>query len=136
VQARRAIESGEGWQSVLKRWPADPASWELQWDLARPLLLEQQWAAAAAVLGALPAEGLPEPQAARQQFWLAFAEQRQGQSALARRRWQEPAAALPLGVLRLARQGEAGPGGTQPPARNRGTNRAIEPLSWQPLPKW
>jgi len=63
---------------------------------------------------ALAAEGLPEPQAARQQFWLAFAEQRRVQSALLAP-LADLLAALPLGVLRLARQVRAGPGGTQPP---------------------
>jgi len=133
VQARRAIESGEGWQSVLKRWPADPASWELQWDLARPLLLEQQWAAAAAVLGALPAEGLPEPQAARQQFWLAFAEQRQGQSALARRRWQDLLLRSPWGYYGWRAKVRLGQGERSLLLATVEPTAPLEPLSWQPL---
>lgn len=133
VQARRAIESREGWQSVLKRWPADPASWELQWDLARPLLLEQEWAAAATVLGALPAEGLPEPQAARQQFWLAFAEQRQGQNELARRRWQDLLLRSPWGYYGWRAKVRLGQGDSSLHLATEEPPTPLEPLSWQPL---
>ena len=34
VQARLALDGQRPWQGVLKRWPRDPASWELQWQLA------------------------------------------------------------------------------------------------------
>ena len=40
--------------SVFSRWPDHPASWQLQWDLARADLLAGRWADAEAWLEALP----------------------------------------------------------------------------------
>jgi len=80
-------------------------------DPGRPLLLEQQWAAAAAVLGALPAEGAAGPSAARQQFWLRCPERARVQSALARRPHAGHCCCAPrLGVLRLAAKVRLGQG--------------------------
>lgn len=89
VAARRAATSGRGWQQVLGRWPADPASWELQWDLAREALLKRRWAAATVLLSALESQQLPSPLAARQLFWLGYAQQELGEQEAARRSWSQ-----------------------------------------------
>jgi soluble lytic murein transglycosylase len=41
VQAHRALAdpSGRLALEVMNRWPDDPASWDLQWELARKQLL-------------------------------------------------------------------------------------------------
>ena len=46
---------------MLARWPDDPASWQLQWDLARQTLLDGAWADARGWLTALPEGTMPEP---------------------------------------------------------------------------
>ena len=98
VAARRAAAAdGSGWQQVLRRWPTDPASWELQWELAREALLERRWAAAAALLMALEPQQLPSPLAARQLFWLGYAQQELGESEAARRSWSQLLARNPWG---------------------------------------
>ncbi len=89
VAARRAATSGRGWQQVLGRWPTDPASWELQWELAREALLKRRWAAAAVLLSALQPQQLPSPLAARQLFWLGYAQQELGEQEAARRSWSQ-----------------------------------------------
>ncbi|MCT0211712.1 lytic transglycosylase domain-containing protein, partial [Synechococcus sp. CS-1333] len=89
VAARRAATSGRGWQQVLGRWPTDPASWELQWELAREALLKRRWAAAAVLLSALEPQQLPSPLAARQLFWLGYAQQELGEQEAARRSWSQ-----------------------------------------------
>jgi soluble lytic murein transglycosylase len=80
---------GQSARAVLRRWPDDPASWELQWELARRQLLAGQWAGAASLLSAIPPERLPAPLAARSRFWLGMVEQYQGNRAAARARWQQ-----------------------------------------------
>ena len=65
VQARLTLEGQRPWRGVLKRWPRDPASWELQWQLARQALLQQRWAEAALILKALAPDQLAAPLAAR-----------------------------------------------------------------------
>ena len=89
VQARRALETpGSGpVLAVLKRWPRDPASWELQWQRARRALLERQWATAEVLLSAPIDRALPVGLAGRQRFWLGFSQWQQGQRAEARRTW-------------------------------------------------
>ena len=46
--ARVRLADGRGGAEVLARWPDDPASWQLQWDLARQTLLDGAWADAEA----------------------------------------------------------------------------------------
>ena len=41
--SRVRLAGGEGGMMVLERWPDHPASWQLQWDLAREALLKDQW---------------------------------------------------------------------------------------------
>ena len=58
VQARLALEGQVPWRGVLQRWPNEPSSWDLQWELARKALLQRQWRQAAAVLASLERMGL------------------------------------------------------------------------------
>jgi soluble lytic murein transglycosylase len=74
--------------SVLKRWPTNPAAWQLQWDLAREALLKDQWTKAEALLEAIPSSSLPEPLAARQQFWLGLTLSKQDQTTKAQQVWE------------------------------------------------
>ena len=74
--------------SVLKRWPTNPAAWQLQWDLAREALLKDQWSTAEALLEAIPSSSLPEPLAARQQFWLGLTLSKQDQTTEADQIWK------------------------------------------------
>ena len=78
----------ENAMSVLKRWPTHPAAWQLQWDLAREALLKDQWNTAEALLKAIPSSNLPEPLAARQQFWLGLALSKQDQTTQAQQVWE------------------------------------------------
>ena len=90
VQARYAIATGNTGAAlaVLQRWPADPASWELQWRLARKALLAAQWAQARALLTSAASAHLPPALAARQQFWLGFSLVQLGQSSQGLERWR------------------------------------------------
>ncbi len=74
--------------SVFEQWPQHPASWQLQWDLARADLLASRWDQAEAWLMALDPATLPEPLAARQRFWLGFSQAKQGRHDDAQRQWQ------------------------------------------------
>lgn len=89
VQARRALDtrSTGAVLTVLKRWPADPASWELQWQRARRALLERQWTTAEVLLSAPVNRELPVGLVGRQTFWLGFSQWQQGQKVKARRTW-------------------------------------------------
>ena len=75
--------------AVLKRWATNPAAWQLQWDLAREALLKDQWTTAEALLNAIPNSDLPEPLAARQQFWLGLALAKQDQTTQAQNVWEK-----------------------------------------------
>ena len=97
VQARLALEGQRPWRGVLKRWPRDPASWELQWQLARQALLQQRWAEAALILQALAPDQLAAPLAARQLFWLGYCQWRLGEGARAQRLWRQVLAIAPGG---------------------------------------
>ena len=70
--ARIRLNDDRNGLDVLKRWPDHPAIWQLQWDLARDALLEGQWERALSVLNTIPGNKLPDPLAARQQFWIGF----------------------------------------------------------------
>ena len=94
VQARLALEAGERGNPapalrVLQRWPGDPASWDLQWELARRALLQGRWSAAAELLAPPRSRLLPSALAARQRFWLGYSQWHLGDRAAARRNWQE-----------------------------------------------
>ncbi len=95
VQARLVLDAGGDWRRVLQRWPGDPASWDLQWDLARSALLKGQTGEALALLQALPPDSLPPPLAVRQLFWLGMVQQQLGKQAAARSSWQAVLRRLP-----------------------------------------
>ena len=88
--------------SVFSRWPDHPASWQLQWDLARADLLAGRWADAEAWLEALPHDKLPEPLAARQRFWHGFSAAKQGRPQDAENQWRALLTQHPR-LLQLAR---------------------------------
>lgn len=89
VQARLALEKRIPWQGVLQRWPTAPASWELQWQLAREALLKRQWPETDTVLRSLDSRLLPGPLAARQLFWRGYSSQQQKRPDEAKRFWQQ-----------------------------------------------
>ncbi|WP_216902125.1 lytic transglycosylase domain-containing protein, partial [Synechococcus sp. CCY 9618] len=141
VQARRILDAepqGPGPHAgtdaaalgLLGRSPQDPASRELQWDLARERLLAGQWRAALTLLEAIPTDRLPPPLAARQSFWVGFAQAQLGQDAAARGTWEALLRRHPGGYygwrasVRLG-QGDLdlGAGPRQPP----------DSAAWQPL---
>ena len=93
--ANGSLQSGNSQAALalLQRWPNDPASWELQWQLARKALLMGQWDTAARLLAGprrgRQAEGLPPALAARQQFWLGYARVKQGKLAQGQALWRQ-----------------------------------------------
>ncbi len=86
--ARVRLAGGEGGSAVLRRWPDEPASWQLQWDLAREALLKGRWAQAEIWLDAIPQEHLPDPLSARQQFWRGFSALKLGNDNAAKQIWE------------------------------------------------
>ena len=90
VQARLALtESGvSSTLAVLRRWPQDPASWDLQWEAARRALLAGDWEGVVTILQTLPAEQLPPALAARHRFWLGYAQRELGQEEEAILTWK------------------------------------------------
>lgn len=91
VQARLALadNSGSAALGVLQRWPQDPASWDLQWEVARRGLLSGNWEGVITTLNAIPAEQLPPALAARHRFWLGYAQQQRGQDEEATLTWKQ-----------------------------------------------
>ncbi len=137
VQARLALDRQRPWRGVLQRWPRDPASWELQWQLARQALLQQRWAEATAILHALPAHQLAAPLAARQLFWLGYAHGRLGDGAAAQRLWRQVLAIAPGGYYSWRASLHLGEPETKTePELLRAPGGPAEPLArppWQPL---
>ena len=134
VQARLAQEGQVPWQRVLQRWPQEPSSWDLQWELARKALLQRQWGAASTLLASLNSQLLPTPLAARQLFWQGYSANRLGQQEQAKRLWRRLLAISPGGYyawrarLRLGEAVAADPRrATASPAPS------TPPASWQPL---
>lgn len=134
VQARRALVVGQTSSAVavLQRWPRDPASWELQWRLARERLLREDWRGAAVLLGtsALDPAVLPAPLDARRRFWLALSQWQQGQRPEARAGWAALLARHPGGYYGWRASRRLGRGdidldpATAPP---------LTPSQWRPL---
>ena len=95
-QVRDAVEAAGGVDAagleaglqVLQRWPQDPASWELQWDLARLQLLDGGWRGALEVLEAIDPMVLPPPLAARQRFWIGYSQRQLGQHDASTTTWR------------------------------------------------
>ncbi|MEB3169444.1 MAG: transglycosylase SLT domain-containing protein [Synechococcaceae cyanobacterium] len=75
--------------ALLRRAPTDPASWDLQWELARSELLANRWSAAERLLRAIDPARLPPLLAARQRFWLGFSQLKRGQAGAAADSWRE-----------------------------------------------
>ena len=98
--ARARLRNGKGARAVLKRWPEDRDSWQLQWDEARKALLNARWERARDLLAALPAETLPPSLEARRRFWLGFSEAELGRDDAAQRHWHHLQRHHPPGYYR------------------------------------
>ena len=138
VSAHRVLNDpkASGGLEVLRRWPDDPASWDLQWELARRQLLAGQGAAAATLLETIPAERLPAPLAARSRFWLGMIQQQRGDRAAATATWQTLRRHSPGGYYgwRAAVQlGEADGAARSGPQAGAATGSAQPGDGWQPL---
>lgn len=91
VAARRALASGDpaAGLAVLRRWPAEPASWELQWNLAREALLQGRWQLAIQLLDEPHSRSSQPPSlTARRLFWLGYGHWRLGTRQTARQLWE------------------------------------------------
>ncbi|WP_369795528.1 tol-pal system YbgF family protein, partial [Synechococcus sp. GFB01] len=92
VAARRALRSvgSSATLAVLRRWPDDPASWELQWQRARLALLQGRWQEAISLLSE-PRSAAEQPPllASRRLFWLGFSHWQQGQRQRATALWRD-----------------------------------------------
>ena len=131
VQARLVLDGGGHWRSVLRRWPQDPASWDLQWELARTALLKGKAADALALLQALPPESLPPPLAVRQLFWQGMAQQQLGQQPAARRSWQAVLQRMPWSYYAWRSRVQLG---ERPELRLRASGPIALPAEpWRPL---
>ena len=95
---------------MLQRWPGHPASWQLQWDLAREALLTGQWDLARSWLTAIPAEQLPDPLRARQQFWLGMSMDKLGDRQASTEIWQTLTRQQPPGYYTWRAQARLGSG--------------------------
>ena len=128
--ARVRRNGGQGTLPVLKRWPNDRDSWQLQWDEARQALLDGRWQRARTVLTALPLGTLPGPLEARRRFWLGFSADRTGDASQARQHWQQLVQHHPPGYYRwraaVHLRGER-------PLKLRHNKPTRQPLSWSPL---
>lgn len=137
VQARLALARQRPWSGVLQRWPRDPASWDLQWALARDALLQRQWARASTILAALDNRILPLPLAARQLFWQGYSALQQGQTSTARALWGQLLQRSRNGyygwraAVRLGQATEIDPRHI-PPATS-GPNAPSRAWAWRPL---
>ena len=83
--------------AALQRWPGDPASWDLQWELTRRALLAEGWGQAERLLEAIPPDRQPPPLAARHRFWRGVVQQRRGRPADAAATWRTLRRHLPGG---------------------------------------
>ncbi len=132
VQARLALEGVIPWQPVLQRWPAEPSSWELQWQLARRALLQRQWQQAASVLSQINSAWLPAPLAARQLFWQGYAAQELNRPEQAERFWNRLLQVQPAGYYSWRALVRLGRDQTVPEAAPASAEPGPE-LPWQPL---
>ena len=121
--------------ALLRRWPDDPASWELQWELARLRLLADDWPGAETLLTAIPAERLPPPLAARQRFWLGAVQRQLGREEAATTTWRELRLHHPGGYYgwRAAVQLGEGDLALRLPSRRAADAASLRPYGWEPL---
>lgn len=153
VQASRARQRTDTAAAiaVVQRWPRDPASWELQWQLARRSALAGRWRDALVLLeagGAPLLERMPAALQARRSFWLGLSHQHLGQQAEARRHWQHLQQRWPGGyygwraAVRLGRDGTVASGSPSQPWESwspLASGDAIVDQLWrvgQPLEAW
>ena len=128
--ARVRLNGGDGAIAVLKRWPNDRDSWQLQWDGARAALLRQDWQRAAQLLSALPPGSLPGPLEGRRLFWLGLSQERSGNSAAARQHWTRLITSQPAGYYRWRAQMRVN--GEQPLSLLPQPT-SVSPPAWTPL---
>jgi soluble lytic murein transglycosylase len=145
VAARRALATRNpaAALAVLKRWPSDPSSWELQWQLAREALLQRQWQQAANLLGEPhSASHQPPLLSSRRLFWLGLSQWHLGQPEQARQHWQALLRLHPggyygwraserLGRERLVLATDQQP--TPDPDRDPNPNAPLPAAPWRPL---
>ncbi len=119
--------------ALLRRWPDDPASWDLQWELARLRLLAADWRGAEVLLNAIPAERLPPPLAARQRFWLGYVQRQLGREEVATTTWRELRLHHPGGYYGWRASVQLGEGDLELEATPRRAGRGDATPAWQPL---
>ncbi len=119
---------------VLRRWPTDPASWDLQWFLARKALLAGRWAQADAILSAIDPEGLPPPLAARHRFWQGYGQRQLGRDEAATATWRRLRLHHPGGYYGWRAAVQLGEGDLKLTPGAHGTGpAALTSEPWQPL---
>ena len=132
IQARYARATGnrQAALNVLQHWPSHPASWELQWQLARKELLKAHWESARALLASAASSHLPPALAARQQFWLGFSLMQLGKETQGLKLWHQLLREHPDGYYgwRAAVRLGAGDVSLDP-----NTAPALTPSAWTPL---
>jgi len=133
VQARLAQEGQVPWQRVLQRWPQEPSSWDLQWELARKALLQRQWGGAATLLASLDSRLLPTPLAARQLFWQGYSANRLGARQQAEQLWHRLLAISPGGYYAWRARLRLGDAVATDPRRATTAAAGSAGSSWQPL---
>ena len=114
--------------TVLHRWPGEPISWELQWQLARAAALDGRWATTRSLLlagGPKLDATMPLPLQARRQFWLGLSQWQLGQRAAATRLWRELVRLYPGGYYGWRAAERLGGSGADAPPR--------QPPTWHPL---
>jgi soluble lytic murein transglycosylase len=132
VAARRALERQDvgATLAVLQRWPEDPASWELQWQLARQALLQRRWSDAIALLGEPHASAQQPPLlASRRLFWLGLSRWQLGQRQAARSIWQQLLRSHPGGYYGWRAAERLGRGRLE----LAGSGQSLPRRSWKPL---
>lgn len=135
VQARLALEGRADWRTVLRRWPHEPSSWDLQWELARKALLQRQWPQAMTLLSGLDSRQLPAPLAARLLFWQGYGAQALGDQARADALWRRLLRVSPGGYYAWRARLRLGDERATDPRRDAGQSAAIPgpELTWHPL---
>ena len=136
VQARLALEGQGNGLQVLKRWPDDPASWELRWQLARHALLQRRWPQVRALLAEPQLRRRPAPLAARERFWLAVSLEHLGQKQQARTLWQDLLQQDGHGYYgwrASVRLGQASLDGQANPAQTAALMQQLQQRPWIPL---
>lgn len=145
VAARRALaaRSPAAALAVLRRWPGDPSSWELQWQLAREALLRRQWQQATTLLGETHSPPHQPPLlTSRRLFWLGLSHWHRGQRQQAREHWQELLRLHPGGYYgwraseRLGQERLVLASDRQPSPDSAGDRLTPQPLQaapWRPL---